>query len=107
MLSGRRVGTTGLGFVLRRGAVRGHDQLGRCRRSGRLGRSGDGTWRDRLRTNEPLANSKPNTHEGDRSEAHPPPVSVPVFVRPETHLANSAAEIVAVFSGNIKPAFRL
>ena len=86
MLSGRRVGTTGFGFVLRRGAVRvGKTGLGGI--AGAVALGGVVTGRGGIGCAWPSAwpTAKLNTHEGDRSAAQNRPVSAPVFVRPETH----------------------
>ena len=105
MLSGRRVGTTGLGFVLRGGAVRG-GTTGLGGVAGAVALGGAGTGRGGTGCAWPTANQIHMKAIAPQRKTAPYPrpyLSVLKLIL----LANSAAEIVAVFGGNIKPAFRL
>ena len=109
MLSGRRVGTTGLGFVLRGGAVRG-GKTGLGGVAGAVALGGAVTGRGGTGCAWPSA--WPTANQIHMKAIAPQRITAP-YPRPYLSvlklilLANSAAEIVAVFGGNIKPAFRL
>ena len=109
MLSGRRGGTTGLGFLLRRGAVRG-GTTGLGGVAGAVALGGVVTGRGGIGCAWP---SVWPTANQIHMKATAPQRKIASYPRPYLSvlklilLANLAAEIVAVFGDNIKPAFRI